>query len=353
MSDRDAAALIDAVVDGATDPGAWTDSLVASGGFCAPTEVDYGLCLIAEAMRPVRDGLAGFQNDRGGVRRGDSPSLADVTTAVGVHTNANDIAGDPKTCQTIDCASFQDYEQEAIYRCVEFGNFGRRAFPEQVETWDGLTMAAHARLAESQLLDGIKAGSTNVTTAQVFGAARDLIEAVIRSAAAFRSRNRMRADARLRTLMPSWVTELAAADLAWGLQSEASFLTDARGMIVDALANANINVTFYVDTPSTGDSQVFGAQAVGALNAWPATVQWALYDEGHWVFLDGGFLDLGIVRDGGRNIVRDSTLNQTNDFQIFVETFEGLAKWGCESLWVTSTVCVNGTSGAGVDAVVC
>jgi len=337
---------IDAVVAAAQRPESWDEALVASGGFCAPTEVRYGdFCLIAESIRPMRDGLPGFRADRGGVRVPQSPGLADITTAITVHDNVNDIAGDPKGCQTIDCATFDEYLTEAIVRCLSFGNFGARAFPEQVVQWNGLVMAAWARTAETELLDGIVAGSTAVTTAQVFGAARDLVEAVTRAAAAFRSRNRMRPDARLRTVMPSWVADLAAADLAYGLQSERGFLTDGRTIIREALDRAGVNVTFYVDSPSTGVSQVFGTQAAGALDAWPADVQWGLFEEGHWLFLDGGTLDLGIVRD--------STLNQTNDFQNFAESFEGIAQRGCESLWVSSTVCVNGTSGAGVDAVIC
>ena len=336
---------IEAVVASATDPDSWTDAMVASGGFCAPTEVVYDFCLIAEAIRPVRDALPSFRADRGGVRYPQSPGLADITSAITVHTDANDIAGDLKNCQAIDCSAFDEFLTQAIVRCLTFGNFGARAFPEQVEHWNALVMAAWARQAETELLDGIVAGSTAVTTPQVFGSARDLIEAVIRAAAQFRSRNRMRSDARLRAMLPSWVPDQAAADLAYGLQSEAGFLTNGREIIRQALANAGVNVSFYVDSPSTGTSQIAPAQAVGALNAWTPDVQWGLWEEGHHVLLDGGSLDLGIVRD--------STLNSTNDFQNFAESFEGVASRGCESLWVTSTVCVNGTSGAGVDAVVC
>jgi hypothetical protein len=47
-------------------------------------------------------------------------------------------------------------------------------------------------------------------------------------------------------------------------------------------------------------------------------------------------LDLGIVRD--------STLNATNDFESFAETWEAAAYVGFESLAVTSIVCPNGES---------
>jgi len=56
------------------------------------------------------------------------------------------------------------------------------------------------------------------------------------------------------------------------------------------------------------------------------------------LFLDGGTLDLGIIRD--------STLVGTNDYKMFIETFEGVAKVGIESLAITSTISINGVAAA-------
>jgi hypothetical protein len=56
------------------------------------------------------------------------------------------------------------------------------------------------------------------------------------------------------------------------------------------------------------------------------------------LFLDGGTLDLGIIRD--------STLVGTNDYKMFIETFENVAKVGIESLAVTSTININGAAAA-------
>jgi hypothetical protein len=52
------------------------------------------------------------------------------------------------------------------------------------------------------------------------------------------------------------------------------------------------------------------------------------------MYLDAGVLELGIVRD--------STLNSTNDYQIFGESFENVAFLGIESLKVTTPVCATG-----------
>ena len=50
-------------------------------------------------------------------------------------------------------------------------------------------------------------------------------------------------------------------------------------------------------------------------------------------------------------IVRDSQLNGTNDYKIFLETFEAVAKVGIESLRVTTPVAIAGASAATVETV--
>jgi hypothetical protein len=52
-------------------------------------------------------------------------------------------------------------------------------------------------------------------------------------------------------------------------------------------------------------------------------------------------LDLGIVRD--------STLNSTNDVQVFAETFEGAHFHGPESWTITFDTCPDGSTSAAVD----
>jgi len=105
-----------------------------------------------------------------------------------------------------------------------------------------------------------------------------------------------------------------------------------------------INATFTLDGP-TGGGQVFGTQSAAAVLAFPTTVKWYLFPEGTWLFLDGGTLDLGLVRD--------SVLNATNDYQLFGESFENVAKVGVESLEFTSTVCPNGAVAAPGTALTC
>jgi hypothetical protein len=356
----DVASKIDAVVASGQNPASWTDAVVASGGWCAPTDVDYTILQTAGNQRPVTASLPRFQATRGGIRVAPAmppffPAATDLvgydasdpekTVSVWNSDTDADPDGDTKGIGTIECPEFSEYLTAAIVKRQRFSNFSSRAFPENVQAWTDFAMAAHAHAAETILLDGIKGASTQVTVPQTFGAARDIAEAIKRAATGYRSRHR-NPGLVLRALVPSWVTTLGDIDLMRGMQSDPSFLRDGESIFRSMLSVAGVNVTFYEDTPTTGVSQVIGAQAAGVLNPFPAQVQWGLYDEGHFLFLDGGTLDLGIVRD--------SDLNSTNDYETFVETFEGLAPRGSESLWITSAVCADGTSAAAIeDAVVC
>ena len=73
-----------------------------------------------------------------------------------------------------------------------------------------------------------------------------------------------------------------------------------------------------------------------ALDGCPNTVQWAIYPEGAFIGVDMGVLELGIVRD--------STLNSTNDFQVFGERFRNVARLAPEqaAYWVTTDWCPSG-----------
>jgi len=309
------------------------EALVASGGLCAPVTPYYDLMVVSENMRPVRDALPTFNAARGGIRFMAPPVLSAVTTAVGRITAAADGLGGTnatKTCQTVACPSQTEVDVAIIFHCLRFGNLGTRAWPEQVAQFTTLTEAAYARTAEIALLDAMAAASTAVTGAQVGGAVNTLLGQLVTAAAGQRSRQRMNPERMIRAALPFWALDLLIVDLV--RQQFGRFETgdaDLRAF----LASEGISPWFYQDGP-TGAGQIFGAQGAGALLGFPSTCVWFLYPEGSFLYLDGGTLELGVVRD--------STLNATNDYTIFGEGFENLAFIGPESLKVTSTVCATG-----------
>jgi hypothetical protein len=321
------------------------DAITAAGGCCAPLVTRYDLFDCGGVTdRPVRDSLAGFRADRGGIRFYSGPSLANLQGALGIWTCADDEAADIdtpstwKVCARIECPPEETAELQAITMCLTFGVLQSRIFPETVVANNKLALVAQARLADSVLLAQIKAGSLAITDGGTpLGAVRDLLDAIGRAAFYFRDRYRIKG-VPLRAIIPSWVVEVLRGDMIKGPtegRTPAEFYGISEDEVMSFFSRRGINVTWALDSavPATLGGGFFAA-ATTALPAWPTSVQWALFPEGTWLHLDGGSLDLGIVRD--------SSLVRVNDYMQFSETFESVANIGCESMWITSTIDVTG-----------
>jgi hypothetical protein len=319
------------------------EAIVAAGGLTAPVETSWDIFELGETdVRPVRNALAVFGADRGGLRFLTPPLLSDLNGAVSLWTLQDDIdaatpgAPDPvKPCIRVAAGVEVTVYTDAIPLCLTFGNLGARAYPELVERHTKLGMVEHARFAETRLITRIGALSTAVSADSELGAARDIFVQLEQAASAYRSRYRLDPKTPLRVLFPEWFKNALRADLTKQLPGDGRDGTFNLGEaeINKWFAVRNINVSWFIDG-ETG--QVFGEQAAGALLDFPSEVIWYLFSEGTFVFLDGGTLDLGLVRD--------STLNGTNDYKIFLETWEGVAKVGVESLRVTSKLAIKGSA---------
>ena len=309
------------------------EALVASGGHSAPFEVKYDIFGLGTTDRPLRDSLPRFAADRGGIRYIVPPVLSSYDTAVGVWTNVVDTSPgtDVKSSLTVTAATETTVATDAVTLQLQFGNLMTRAYPELIARHNELALIQHAREAEQYLASKLTAGSTAVTTTSLIGVARDYLVQVGRAATAMRSRHRLSPDQRLRVIAPAWLKDAMVADLTLAMPGDSSM--NATGEIDGYLAARGVDITY------SHDLNVYGAQsASAALNEFSDTFTWYIFAEGTFLFLDGGTLDLGIIRD--------STLVGTNDYKMFVETFEGIAKVGVESLVVTSTISVNGVAAA-------
>jgi hypothetical protein len=381
--------------------------ITAAGGLCAPVNNYYEQMVIADAARPVKDALASFQADRGGIRYNAPPTLASVTGGVARITAAQDLAGSPtKTAFAVTCPGITEVDIASIYTSLLFGNIGARAYPEYVEAWIKLGLAKAARTAETALLDGISSASTQVTTAGLVGAGRELFARLGQVAAGYRSRHRTK-DIPLRVLLPAWSLDLVQTDFARTFTDETGLIGLSDADITSLFGVRDLSVSWYLDS-KTGGGQVFGAAAGGqtytdgttATNTtvtsataaftaadvgktitgagipagttitvigsatsvtvsqattatatgvsitigrttaaqYPTTVDAFIFPEGSFLHLDAGTLDLGLVRD--------STLNSTNQFQMFSETFENVALVGPESVEVVLSLSPDGSYAA-------
>lgn len=315
-------------------------AITASGSYQSPFASRYEVFGIGTNARPIRDAFPSFQADRGGIRYITPPALSAYGSAVGVWTTALDTAyvtnsatsSATKDNLVVTAASETTAVADAITLSMQFGNLATRAYPELIARHNELGLIQHAREAEQNLLTKLTNASTAVTSTSVLGLGADFLLQIGRAAVLYRARHRMDEGAVLRVVCPVWVKTAIQADFALQMPGDsATSLSD--GDIEAMLRARNVNVTWHLD-----DSNALAAQSSGALNEFYDTFIWYMFAEGSFLFLDGGTLDLGVIRD--------STLVGTNDYKMFVETFEGLAFVGVESLKVTSTIAVNGARAA-------
>jgi hypothetical protein len=328
-------------------------AIVAAGGMCAPVEARYDLFGTGVTDRPVKESLASFQADRGGIRFITPPTLAQLNGAVGVWTVQNDVdaalpsnpgatppfVSPTKPVLRVACGAEVVVNTQAVTVGLVFGNMQSRAYPELVARHTDLAMVAHARVAEQQLLAQIGALSLKVTTGtQVVGAARHLLSWVDRALAGYRNRYRT-GPLPIRLIFPLWFKDELRADIVQQLPGDGMEVFALADTLIEAWFRARgCNVTWALDGEAGQD---FAAQPDNAaISGFPANVIWYLFVEGTFLFLDGGQLDLGIVRD--------SSLNAKNDYQTFVETFEAVAKIGHEGLRVSSAIRPTGATSAAV-----
>lgn len=320
-------------------------ALVASGGLCAPLTPYYELTVYGDAHRPVRDSLPVFQATRGGIRFMPAPRITDLQGSVRRTTAAQDADGytnqtppgstPPKPCLHVTCEAEQQCIIQAVSRCLTFGNMGARTYPEQVEAWLKLGLAEFARYAETELLNAIDAASTPLAAGQIYGPTYSLLDQISLITTSFRARHRLAADRKLRVLMPFWATEIIRADIAaQGPGDGLARYNISDAQIQDWFSARGATVTFFQDFATATGAPFTDPVVSGGLQSWPNNLDWYIFPEGSFLYLDGGSLDLGLVRD--------STLNSQNDYQIFYEEFFGLCFIGQESYRVRSEICPNG-----------
>jgi hypothetical protein len=331
-------------VEHVTDP----DAIAASGGLCAPVAPFYTQLVIAEDLRPVAAALPTFGAERGGLRWVPPPNLASLIAespdpnpyflgnAVGTETVAEDANGGTKLCLDVPCNDIAEVDIEIIWRCLQFANVTSRTFPEQVEAFVRLVNAAWAQAAEELLLTNIANFCLPVTDAKTFGTARQVVAQLGRAAAYLRNTNRTDPKLTVRVLLPAWVRDAMRVDLGYTFAGSLDFFSVADAQIDSWFAEYGVVASYYIDTASGADQTFVMATSGEQLPSFPATIAAYIFFEGHFLHLDAGILDLGIIRD--------STLTALNKFRNFGESFENVVYIGPPgaALAMTMTTCPDG-----------
>jgi hypothetical protein len=343
-----------------------TGALTATGGICQPVNVDYSIETFSTPERPIRDGLPAFEATRGGIRFVQPPDIAEWEAASGVWSSATDLepGSATKPVKSMTCGTEEKVEVEAISTRIGFGNMQGRFAPEQVAANTDLATAAAARVAEENLLNLIEATCVKkLETAAHLGLSRDLLAAVDYARAAYKAIHRTSPTQPFTAIFPDWVKDLIKTDIAreqaHSNNSDFNVWEVSDEQIDDIFARRYVNVIWHLDgqkEPASTNykTQYWGTPAEGKKldellpkigGGAKELLPWYFFPEGAIQLLDGGRLDLGVVRD--------STLDATNDMEVFWEVFESIANRGVShGVWqILSGVAATGGSAATVTAV--
>ena len=339
LDDRASFKAIEDILQTITNP----DALVAAGGWCAPSTISYDFFNIV-----CEDGLLDLPTvgvTRGGIRWPTSPSFGDLAGQVWTWNETQDIAAATgtaqsgvKPCYRVTCPSFNEARLDCDGHCLTAGNLMTDAYPEAIANHLRLLMASQAHYTNSRVIQQLVAGSTTVTyTPTGIGVAVPVLDAVEMQVEDYRIKYRMCEGSVLEAVFPTWILPMFRADLAKRTGVE-NMMSVSNAQIAQWFSDRFVRVQFVQDW-QVGTSGLLGQSTPAT--SWPTSVQFLLYAAGTWIRGNGLRLDLGVVRD--------STLNATNDYTAsWMEECYLTARIGHESRVVTVPICPNGATAAGI-----
>lgn len=302
---------------------------LVAAGFCAPSEPVYDFFSISSL-----DGLLSIPEvnaPRGRITYPeiiDLPSLLPEVAIGGDYTAADDSNGVNKPVYTVNCGADRTFELTAHPTRVKFSNFDEMFHPERVSHVTGEVMATAAHNVNLSLISDIVAATdtTTVVNGDTGGGTWvEVVRALAWHSSYIRNHWRMPRNTVLDVIIPDWVISALVADQV-ARDSSIDYVFEV-ARIEAALRRINVNVQWVYDWQAPVNAGTF-----------PTNFNFLMFPSGTVVKMRGMTLDLGVVRD--------STLNTTNDFELFVETFEGIAIVGPAVFYVTGTeVCPTGATG--------
>lgn len=311
----------------------------AASGICGPLDPRYSFLQLASATSGLIN-LADVQTNRGGLRLPQALTVYDLRAEEGIadeYTSADGAAGVTKQTYTVSCPSISDFTITAYQTNLRFSNFQGQFFPEYVSHVTEVSMAHHAHVVNAALIDAVIASSD--TSAYAVGAAEEgsawasFTRQVTFHTFLYRDKYRTAQDLVLDVVLPyralgALIADVAAHDST--RTDEATFAVAEKLAAFGRTVGARFQFVYdyqpMVETP--GD---FGSE----------DYEFLVFPAGEVQHMTAATLDLGVVRD--------STRNAQNEFDTWVETFDGIATAGYEIMRITGMdLCPNGETGARV-----
>lgn len=336
---RDADSLTAAIDTATNESNLEGNSLVAAGGWCAPSETMYDFLAV-----PAAEGLFSLPEigiARGGIRWPRQPDFGIAMQEEGfLYTEAEAIAQvDDKPCFEIPCGEFDEVRLDAIGLCVTAGLLQQKGYPESIAVYMQGLMKMHLHRMSSYRLNKVLAGSDDVdVTGNVMGVFGAVMNTVELAAEDIRSRDRLPQSTTIEVVFPRWVRAAIRADLAYRRgESAATPATDQ--MIASAFAARNVAPQFVTDW-QVGETGQPGAAT--PVTAWPTQVEFVAYPSGTWFSSVNNVIEVG-------NLYDQAMLKKNRFTALFTEDGVAVGKRGTTSRHYTVPVAVTGHVGAAVD----
>lgn len=321
-------------------------SLVAAGGWCAPSETVYDL-LEDES----RDGLVSLPEinvTRGGIKFTKGPKFSDLYSAPSFNfteeeakagkyapTSATDLTNKvgPKPVYQVPCTEFEEVRLSAAGMHIQAGLLQQRGYPELVARTIRGALVAHEHKMSERIIAAMEAKSTAVSMdAGQIGALAPVLTAIELQVEHYRYAQRLSRSTTLEAIFPYWVRGAIRTDLS---RRQGVDLTDVPDSRIDAwFKSRGVNPQFVYDWQAiTGEASAF--------KAWGNSVKFLLYSAG--TFVKGGQDVITL------DTVYDSTLLGQNDYTaLFTEEGYLVAKRGHDARVVTVPLTPNGGTGTGI-----
>lgn len=305
-------------------------SLVAAGGWCAPSETLYDFC-----QDESTDGLLDLPEiavTRGGVRYTSGPDFSAIYNAGFTQTEAQAIAGTTKTCYEVDCPDFDEVRLDAIGICIKVPLLTNAAYPELVKSTIAKALIAHQHRASAYLVNKmVTASGAALSTGSVGSVGSNALNAVELVAETTRQQYRLADSHTIEVKAPHWLKSVIRADLASRNGVDLLAVTDAA--INGYFGARNVSIQFIFNWQSLANN------AVG----YPATAQLLVYPAGTFVKGTADVISLDAVYDAASLSVNTMT-------GLFFEQGLLLLQNCYASKLVEIVVCAGGVTGEASNA---
>lgn len=321
-------------------------SLVAAGGWCAPSETVYDL--LEDESRDGLISLPEINVTRGGIKFTKGPKFADLYAAPSFNfTEAEAKEGkyqptsatDPtnkvgaKPVYHVPCTDFEEVRLSAAGLHIQAGLLQQRGYPELVARTIRGALVAHEHKMSERIIASMETQSTAVSmdSGQI-GAAAPILTAIELQVEHYRYAQRLSRSTTLEAVFPYWVRGAIRTDLA---RRQGVDLMDVPDSRIDAwFRSRGVNAQFVYDW------QALGGEA-GAFKVWPGSLKFLLYSAGTFVKGSQDVITL--------DTVYDSVLLGQNDYTaLFTEEGYLVAKRGHDARVVTVPLNPNGGTGTGI-----